>query len=153
MLAETDRRRPQSTARILGIPIYRMLAPFPTVLFIAAFVTDVIYSRTAYLQWQYFSVWMIAAGLFVGGFAILAALIDHFSDRRLRSLAPARWHMVLLIVIWILELINAFVHSRDGWTAVVPDGLIISAVATVLVLVGGWLGLSLTYRHGVGVEA
>lgn len=152
MLAETERRHPKFTARIAGVPIYRMLEPFPAVFFIAAFVTDVIYSRTAYLQWQYFSIWMIAAGLVVGGFAILAALIDHIGDRRLRALEPARWHMVLIIVVWVLELVNAFVHSRDGWTAVVPDGLILSAVAAILVLVGGWLGLSLTYRHGVGVE-
>jgi len=31
------------------------------------------------------------------------------------------------------------VHSRDGWTAVVPLGLILSMVGAALILVVGWL--------------
>ncbi len=60
--------------------------------------------------------------------------------------------MLLNIVAMLLELINAFVHSRDGWTAVVPQGLILSGVTVLLLLVSAWLGGSLSYRDGVGVS-
>jgi uncharacterized membrane protein len=43
----------------------------------------------------------------------------------------------------LLSLLNAFVHSRDGYTAVVPQGLCLSAIVTVLLLVIGWRGWSL----------
>jgi uncharacterized membrane protein len=35
---------------------------------------------------------------------------------------------------------------------VVPWGLILSAATVLLLLVTGWLGGSLVYRHGVGVN-
>jgi uncharacterized membrane protein len=52
-----------------------------------------------------------------------------------------------------LSLINAFVHSRDGWTSVVPTGLILSASVVVILLFTGWMGWSMVYRHRVGVAS
>src|SRR3982750_3485851 len=46
---------------------------------------------------------------------------------------------LLLVAAWIVELINAFAHARDGWTAVVPLGLTLSIIGTLLILVAGWL--------------
>ena len=45
---------------------------------------------------------------------------------------------------------NAFVHSRDAWTSVVPTGLALSAVVVLLLVVLGWTGWTAT-RHRVGV--
>jgi uncharacterized membrane protein len=128
-----------------------MLVPFPITCFVGAFVTDIVYSQTANLTWQYFSIWLISAGLVMGGLAALMGFIDYFGDRRVRARRPATPHMLLNVVAMILSLVNAFVHSRDGWTAVVPQGLVLSGVVVALLLVSAWLGGSLTYRHGVGV--
>lgn len=152
MRATNEQARPRSTASIAGHPIHPLIVPFPIAFFVGALVTDVIYSRTANLQWQYFSIWLIVAGLIMGGLAAVLGLIDYVGDRRVRQARPANWHMAINIVAWLLELVNAFVHSRDGWTAVVPDGIILSAIAVVLLMVSGWLGQSLVYRHGVGVS-
>jgi uncharacterized membrane protein len=53
-----------------------------------------------------------------------------------------------LLAAWIVELINALVHARDGWTAVVPLGLTLSVISVLLVLIGGWLWQSIRYRAG-----
>jgi len=151
MRAGDDQRNPRSTARIFGHPIHPMLVPFPITCFVGAFVTDIVYSQTANLTWQYFSIWLISAGLVMGGLAALMGFIDYFGDRRVRARRPATPHMLLNVVAMILSLVNAFVHSRDGWTAVVPQGLVLSGVVVALLLVSAWLGGSLTYRHGVGV--
>jgi len=34
----------------------------------------------------------------------------------------------------IVELFNAFVHTADGWTAVVPTGMILSVIGAILAL-------------------
>jgi uncharacterized membrane protein len=128
-----------------------MLIPFPITCFIGAFVTDIVYSRTANLMWQYFSIWLITAGLIMGTLAALTGFIDYFGDRRVRKARPATPHMLLNVLAMILSLVNAFVHSRDGWTAVVPQGLILSGVVTLILGVSAWLGGSLSYRHAVGV--
>lgn len=149
---ENDATRPRSTARIFGHPIHPMLIPFPVAFFIGAFVTDIVYVQTANLLWQYFSIWLISAGLALGGLAALFGFIDYFGDRRVRALRPATWHMLLNVLAMILSLVNAFVHSRDGWRAVVPEGIILSGIVVLILAVSAWLGGSLTYRHGVGVE-
>ncbi len=151
-MATDSSRHPRSTAQIFGHPIHPMLVPFPIVGFIGAFATDLVYWRTANLMWQYFSIWLITMGLVMGGLAALMGLIDYFGDRRVRTRPAATPHMLLNIVAMLLELINAFVHSRDGWTAVVPQGLILSGVTVLLLLVSAWLGGSLSYRDGVGVS-
>jgi uncharacterized membrane protein len=49
-------------------------------------------------------------------------------------------------------LINAFVHSRDGYTAVIPTGLILSTLVVLILMFNAWTGWSMIYRHGVGVS-
>ena len=57
----------------------------------------------------------------------------------------------LLNVIGFLALINAFVHSRDGYTAVVPTGLILSVlVVAILLCATAWTGREAVYSHRVG---
>lgn len=148
-----DHGHPKSTARIAGHPIHPILIPFPVAFFVGALVTDIVYSRTANLSWQYFSIWLITAGLIMGGLAAIAGVVDYFGNRAVRSQRPATPHMLINVAAMLVALVNAFVHSRDGWTAVVPTGLIFSAVTVALLAVSAWLGGSLTYRHGVGVEA
>jgi uncharacterized membrane protein len=152
MRSEEERTHPRSTARIFGHPIHPMLIPFPIAFFIGAFVTDIVYTQSANVTWQYFSIWLISAGLALGGLAAIFGFIDYFGDRRVRALRPATPHMLLNLLAMILSLVNAFVHSRDGWRAVVPEGIILSGVVVLILAVSAWLGGSLTYRHGVGVD-
>ncbi|MBV8972496.1 MAG: DUF2231 domain-containing protein [Sphingomonadaceae bacterium] len=147
-----SRRHPRSTAQVFGHPLHAMLIPFPIVGFIGAFVTDLVYWQTANLMWQYFSIWLITMGLVMGGLAALMGLIDYFGDSAVRTRPAATPHMLLNIGAMLIELVNAFVHSRDGWTAVVPQGLILSGITVVLLMVSAWLGASLSYKDGVGVS-
>jgi uncharacterized membrane protein len=134
---------PRSRARSISIahhPIYAILLPVPIVCFIGALLTDITYQGSGgNLIWVNFSSWLIAAGLLFGAFAGIVLLIDAI---RLRG----GWlPFGLLVAAWIVELVNSFVHARDGWTAVFPLGLILSAVAVLLILTSGWLWQSLRY--------
>jgi len=144
---------PRSTARLFGHPIHPMLVPFPIVCFIGALVTDLAYLGSANIMWSNFSIWLITVGLVIGGLAAVTGIIDYAGDRRVRTAGPATLHMILNICVFVIELFNAFVHSRDGWTSVVPTGLTLSIISVVLLGVSGWLGASLVYKHGVGVRS
>lgn len=123
-----------------------MLASFPVVCFTLALATDVIYWRTSYLMWQHFSAWLLLVGLAVGVIALVGRLAGF-------AMCPAcrprlLWLYVFgSVVVLLLALLNNFVHAADGWTAVVPHGLILSALTVAVMLVTGWLGLS---RRGGG---
>jgi uncharacterized membrane protein len=128
-----------------------MLVPFPMTCFVGALLTDIAYLKTANIQWANFSIWLITAGLVMGGLAATTGIIDYVGDRRVRAARSATPHMLLNLTAWVLELFNAFVHSRDGWTSVVPTGITLSAISVVLLAVSAWLGHTLVYRNGVGV--
>ena len=143
---------PRSTAQIFGHPLHPMLVPFPIACFIGALLTDLAYYATANVQWSNFSIWLITAGLVMGGLAALTGIIDYAGDRRVRAARPATPHMLINLAVFVIELFNAFVHSRDGWTAVVPTGLTLSVISVLLLGVSAWLGGSLVYKHRVGVR-
>jgi uncharacterized membrane protein len=50
----------------------------------------------------------------------------------------------------LLSLMNAFVHSRDGYTAVVPTGLMLSGLVIVVLLLTSWVGMALENRPRIG---
>jgi uncharacterized membrane protein len=143
---------PRSTASIAGHPIHAMLVPIPIVCFVGTFVTDLVYWQTAAMMWADMSAWFLTIGLIVSIFVVLAGLIDFFGDRRVRALRAAWVHGVGNGLALILSIFNAFVHSRDAYTSVVPTGLALSTVVVLILAVTAWYGSSLVYRHGVGVR-
>jgi uncharacterized membrane protein len=142
----------RSIARVGGHPIHPMLVPFPIACFFGAFVTDLVYWWTDNTQWETFSVWLLSAGMVMAGFAVIAGLIDFIGNKHIRALRPAWLHVLGNAVALILSLINAFVHSRDGYTAVIPTGLILSTLVVLILMFTAWSGWSMVYRHGVGAS-
>jgi uncharacterized membrane protein len=141
--------KPLSTARPRGRPIVPALVPFPIACFAGALVTDLMYWRTADVMWERFSIWLITIGLILAGVAVIAGLVDVALGKRFRRLG---WpHAVGYALALALSLVNAFVHSRDAYTAVVPTGLELSALVVVVLLFTGWVGSALVHRHRKGV--
>jgi uncharacterized membrane protein len=133
-----------------GEPIRPILLSFPIAYFTAAFVTDLAYWQTAAVLWETFSDWLITAGLITAGFAVIVFVIDVVRGKRSRTLA---WpHAVGYVLAVLLSLLNAFVHSRDGYTAVVPTGLTLSALVVVILLIAGWAGRALIARRREGAD-
>jgi uncharacterized membrane protein len=143
---------PRSTASLRGHPIHPMLVPIPIVCFVATLVTDIVYWQTATMLWADMSAWLLAIGLIVSVFAAAAGVIDFFGDHRIRELRAAWIHGLGNVVALILSIFNAFIHTRDAYTSVVPTGLILSAIVVLILLVTGWNGWSMVYRHRVGVR-
>jgi uncharacterized membrane protein len=141
----------RSAAGSGGEPVYALLASFPIACFVGAFVMDVVYWRSMSFMWVTFSVWLLAAGLIAAALAVIAGTVAFFVNRRVRGLGPTRIQLLGYAVVIVLSLLNAFVHSRDGYTAVVPTGIILSGVVVVIVMLMGWMGRKTVYRYRLGV--
>jgi uncharacterized membrane protein len=144
---------PPSTASIAGHPIHVMLVPIPIACFVGTLFTDIAYAATANMQWANFSAWLLAVGLVVSVFAIIAGLIDFLFSRRIRALRAAWMHGIGNAVVIILAIFNSFIHSRDAWTSVVPTGLILSCLTVLVLLFTGWKGWTMVHWYRVGVRA
>ncbi|WHA40453.1 DUF2231 domain-containing protein [Agrobacterium larrymoorei] len=114
-------------------PFQSLFVPFPFVCFSLALATDVAFWQTANLMWQNFSAWLLFAGLVAGGLAVLAGLLDLLRART-RPMRPSFVSILLFLVMLIFAFVNSLVHAGDGWTAVVPYGLLLSAITFVVSL-------------------
>jgi uncharacterized membrane protein len=125
-----------------------MLAAFSAAYFIGALVTDLVYWQMPDVLWERFSIWLIMAGLVTAGLAVFAYVVNALAGRRRRD--GSAWPRVVgYAVALCLAVINAFVHSRDGYTAVVPTGLMLSA-SVVAVLLLTQIAIALANRRRVG---
>ena len=143
---------PHSTARFGSHPLHVMLVPIPLVCFGATFITDLVYWRSTAMLWADMSAWFLTVGLIISVFAAAAGLIDFWGDRRIRELRAAWIHVLGNVTALVLAILNALVHTRDAYTSVVPTGLILSGLVVLILLVTGWNGWTMVYRHGVGVR-
>ena len=143
--------RVRSTAQIAGHPIHPMLVPIPIACFVGALFTDIAYVASAEIMWADFSAWLLLAGVVLGVLAAIAGLIDFLGNRLVRAQTPAWPHLIGNAVALILATVNVLIHTRDAWTSVWPTGLVLSVITVLILLVTGWLGWAMVYRHGVGV--
>jgi uncharacterized membrane protein len=137
-----------STSKPRGRPIHSMPVWFSAAYFTGALVTDLVYWQMPDVLWEQFSIWLIMAGLVMAGLAAVAYLIDLAGGRQIDR--PALPRVVGYALAGLLSLLNAFVHSRDGYTAVVPAGLTLSALVIIVLLLTACVGMVLSNRSRVG---
>ncbi len=114
-------------------------------LFLGALLSDWVYFSSHQIQWVNFAAWLIAGGLLVAGPALLWGATDLLlspTARNRRSLT----YLLLLLATFVIGLVNALVHAKDGWAAM-PSGLILSAVVVVLAAAASAVGLAGSFRR------
>ncbi len=123
-------------------PIYSALASFPVACFTLTLLSDLAYWQTSNLLWQHFSEWLLFAGLVFGGLAALAGIIISIFRYSRYEIVPAWPYAIGMALVLVLAFVNSLVHAGDGWTAIVPTGLVLSAATVLVLLITGWLGWS-----------
>ena len=142
---------PKSTASIGGHPIHPMLIPFPVAFFVGTLAVDIAYSQTVHEFWVTAGLWLLGAGLAMAALAALAGLTDFLGEPRIRDLRAAWYHMTGNVILVLIEACNLWRRLVDGPDFVIPIGLVLSVVATLLLLFNGWKGWEMVYRHRVGI--
>ena len=114
-------------------------------LFLGALLSDWAYYRTHEIQWVNFASWLIAGGLVMAGLALLWGVVHVLRHAAHRH--RAGWgYVALLLATFVIGLVNAFVHGKDGWAAM-PTGLVLSVVVVLLAAVASAIGLAGVLRR------
>ena len=145
-------RNPKSTASIAGHPIHPMLIPFPIAFFVATFVCDLVFWNSGNPSWFDATLWLLGAGLIMAALAAVAGLTDVLGDVKIRTLSTAWWHAGGNVLAVLIELYNWYTRYEHGSAAVLPTGLILSAVVVAILLFTGWKGWEMVYQYRVGVS-
>ena len=135
-------------------PLHPALVHIPTGVWPFAFLADVISQFRADPVWGQLAFYAILLGLAVALLAIPTGYAD-WTD--IRPEKPA-WklgliHMILNVFVTILWGINLILRARGLQTAAaVPSGLVaLSGLATLLLLISGYLGGRMIYAYGISV--
>jgi len=127
---------PISTSLWLVHAAYRTFQAFPIACFSLTVLTDIAYWQTSNLLWLHFSEWLLLAGLVFGAFAAVARIVGY----AMTSMAPSWLRLLGCAVAYLLAILNSFIHTADGWTAVVPTGLAVSIATVIVMAAAGWVG-------------
>ncbi len=137
--------RPHGVPQGAGHVIPPPRIPFPAELFAIVLLTDIVFWKTGDPQWTTMSSWLLFAGLVLATAALASELIG-LRDPRLRRSRPARVHLLGDSLVFVLSLVNFVFHVRDGYSAVVPAGPLLSAAVVFIQLSAGWVGCGVTGR-------
>jgi len=85
-----------------------------------------------------FSDWLVTIGVVAGYATLVVAVVEVFLMRKGRLHRPTPLFAIGMIVALIVAAFNAFVHTRDAWTSVVPWGVALSASVVFIALVVSW---------------
>jgi uncharacterized membrane protein len=136
-------------ASIRNHPIHPMLIVLPLGLWVFAVVCYAIYLIGAPAVWRTVSLYAMAGGVIGGVLAAIPGMCDFLTLPMSRVQTIALAHMILNIVaitIFLISLILAIL-----WKGHQLGAFILSVCGLAIACVGGWLGGSLVYEHGVGV--
>lgn len=128
-------------------PLHPFFVGLGGALLMAALFTDFMYTSNSLPQWANFSAWLLTGGLALALIATIVLVIDVTLARA----GPIRWlDFGLIGAAAILSVVNVLVHSRDAWTSVVPTGIALSTIVTILLFAAGLRGWCVIAIETVG---
>jgi uncharacterized membrane protein len=131
-------------------PLHPMLAPLPIGFLVGALIGDILFVATDDPFWARGAFWLLFGGVVTGLVAGLVGLVDLLGIQRARRLTMAWVHGVGNILALVLAIIN--VVSRWSDYGASGNSTVLSIAVVLMLLVTGWLGGELSYRHGIGVS-
>ena len=123
-------------------PLHALLLAFPVALYPSALTSDITYYRTAEVQWSNFSSWLIAGADVFAGLLLAWAVVSFFFGRVGARRSRGLLYLGLIAAMFVLGVLNAFQHARDGWHSVGTLGIVLSVLCSILALVIAFLAHS-----------
>ena len=142
----------ESFVAIWGHPIHAMSVAFPVALTFCAFGADVLYWWTGEAFWARAALWAVGTAFLFGMAAGFTGTLEMISVPGIRARAASWTHFI--IAVSLLSLLGANWGQRlYGYEeAVLPYGILLSALAVIVVGFTGWHGGKLVFDYRLGIS-
>lgn len=144
----------KSTAAIGHHPMHPMLIVVPMGGWIVSMISDIAYAVTGDAFWYQMAFYSMGIGIIGALMAAVPGFIDYFTVRMSAAgRKAATTHMVLNLIVVGLYAINMWLRWDNGaltgarWNM----ALGLAIVSMLMLMVSGWLGGEMSYRHKIGV--
>jgi uncharacterized membrane protein len=142
----------ESLVAVKGHPIHAMSVSFPVALTFCLFGADVLYWWTGDAFWARASIWSAGTAFLFGMLAGFSGTAELLLVSGIRSRAPAWTHFIIAVT--LLALLGAnWGHRLSGYEeAVLPYGILLSALCVIVVSFTGWHGGKLVFDYRLGTS-
>lgn len=139
-----------SAIAVAGHPIHAMLVHFPIAFVIATLGVDIFYWFTGDPFWLEVGLWSAAAAFVFGVLAALVGTAELLAVPGIR-VRVASWNHAIAAMV-MLAIVGANAGLRLVWPEMVlPNGIMLSGLASLAAAFAGWHGGKLIFDHGVGL--
>ncbi len=139
-----------SAVAVAGHPLHAMSVHFPIALVIATLGTDIFYWWTADDFWVRVGIWSAGFAFGTGVGAGLVGTAELLLVPGIRGRVASWAHGIAAVTLIAVAGLNWGVRLTDP-SAVLPHGLLLSLLATMLTALAGWHGGKLIFHHGIGL--
>jgi uncharacterized membrane protein len=139
-----------SAIALVGHPIHVIMVHFPIAFAIATLGVDVFYWFSGDAFWARVGIWSTGMAFWSGVAASIVGTGELLLVRGIRLLEASWSHAVAAMTLVAIVGANWGLRLTDP-ASILPHGLALSALATVMVGFAGWHGGKLVFDHGVGI--
>lgn len=150
VLLELQRLDVGSAVALVGHPIHVMMVHFPIAFVVATLGVDVFYWWSGDEFWVRVSLWSSGFAFWTGVAASVVGTAELLLVRGIR-LQEASWsHAVAAMTLVAIAGANWGLRLIDP-ASILPHGLALSGLASVMTGFAGWHGGKLVFDHGIGI--
>ncbi|NDV01165.1 DUF2231 domain-containing protein [Pseudoroseicyclus tamaricis] len=143
----------ESRVAILGHPIHAMSVAFPVALTFCTIGADLFYWWTGEPFWARAGLWAVGTGFLFGMAAGFSGTAELLLVSGIRARAPAWTHFIIAVCTLALLGANWGYRLTTGYIdAVLPYGILLSALSLGMVALTGWHGGKLVFDYRLGTS-
>ncbi len=139
-----------SAIAVAGHPLHAMLVHFPIAFVVATLGVDVFYWWSADPFWVQVGIWSASAAFLLGVLASIVGTLELLAVPGIRVRVASWNHAIAAMVLVAIAGANAGLRLYHP-EQVLPNGLMLSTLASMAVAFAGWHGGKLVFDHGVGL--
>ena len=139
-----------SAVAVVGHPIHVMMVHFPIAFVIATLGVDVLYWWSADVFWVRVGVWLAGFAFWTGVAASAAGTAELLLVRGIRVREASWSHAVAAMTLIAIAGANWGLRLFDAGE-ILPHGLALSGLASIMTGFAGWHGGKLVFDHGIGI--
>lgn len=142
----------ESKIAIAGHPLHAMMVAFPIALAFLTLGADAMYWWSADAFWPRVALWTAGIGFAMGVLAGITGTIELLIVPGIRIRAPSWTHFILAVTLLSVLGLNWGFRLPDPLGAVLPFGLMISALGAGMTALTGWHGGKLVFDYQIGTQ-
>ncbi|MFN7026197.1 MAG: DUF2231 domain-containing protein [Pseudorhizobium sp.] len=150
VISKVQEKDVSSAVAVAGHPLHAMTVHFPIALVFVTLGIDVIYWWSGDEFWIRAGLWSAGGAFWMGLAAGIVGTIELLSVAGIRERVASWAHAIAAIMLIAIAGLNWGLRVTDSLD-IVPHGLLVSALASVITGMAGWHGGKLIFDHGIGL--